>query len=171
MSDYCVSCGTALSASSKFCQKCGHSVSKTFAPSATNTEQQSSPRDEPGRKKMSPLKRNVIFGLVFTLVLAAAVNSLRWAEERETCSAIPVILGPVNEGPPSVEEFRDTWAVLDALAEEVNNLELKTAIRSFSSAGKTMLSETISAGGNAPSAEAEYRTKADELTSLCGSFF
>lgn len=119
---------------------------------------------------MSPLKRNVLFGL-FTLVLAAAVNSLRWSEERETCQAIPIILGPVNEGPPSVEEFRDTWAVMDALAEEVNNLELKTAIKGFSLAGKTMLSETISTGGNAPAAVAAYRSKADELTSLCESFF
>lgn len=120
---------------------------------------------------MSPLKRNVLFGLVFALVLAAAVNSLRWPEERETCQAIPIILGPVNEGPPSVEEFRDTWAVMDALTEEVNNLELKTAIKGFSLAGKTMLSETISTGGNAPAAVAAYRSKADELTSLCESFF
>jgi hypothetical protein len=171
MSNYCVSCGTLLASQSNFCQKCGHSISNSFAPSVTNTKQQSSSRDEQERKKISPLKRNLIFGVIFTLVLAAAVNGLRWAEERDACSAIPVILGPVNEGPASVEEFRDTWAVMDSLAEEVENLELKTAIRNFSSAGKTMLCETLSTGGSAPAAEAAYRTKADELAVLCESFF
>lgn len=171
MSNYCVSCGTLLASQSNFCLKCGHFVSKTSAPSVANTKQHRSLTDEPARKKMSPLTRNVIFGLVFALVLAAAVNSLRWAEEREVCQAIPIILGPVNEGPPSVQEFRDTWVVMDALAEETGNLELKTAIKGFSLAGKTMLSQQISIGGNALAAEAEYRTKGDELTSLCESFF
>jgi hypothetical protein len=171
MSQFCVSCGTALESQSNFCQKCGHSVPRASTSSVSNTNKQSNSSDQRSRQKMRPLTRNIVFGLVFALLLAGAVNSLRGAEEREACQAISIILGPVNEGPPNVEEFRKTWVVMDALAEETSNLELKAAIKAFSLAGKTMLSQQISTGGNVPAAAAELRTKADELTSLCESFF
>ena len=172
MSKYCVDCGTELTAVSKFCQKCGHKVLDD-RPQALGVDESKLKgiQDHPTPKKVSSLKRNVIFSLIFLLILAvAASNLIGGDEERDACRAVSIVLGPINDGIPNVKEFRDTWVVMDAVAEETKNLELKAAIKAFSLAGKTLLSQQTSTGGTVPEALNEFRTKGEELSSICESF-
>lgn len=92
-------------------------------------------------------------------------------EAMEACGRITTILGPINSGPPSVEEFEDTFTVLDALASELEDQPIKTAIGNYTRAGFVVTSEVTELGGWTPGSMQAFQRTSDALVDACEDAF
>ena len=112
-----------------------------------------------------------LVALVVSGLLVYLVGPKPPTEAMEACSSITIILGPINSGPPSVQEFEDTFTVLDALASELEDQQIKTAIGNYTRAGFVLTSEVTELGGWTPGSMQAFQRTSDALVEACEDAF
>ena len=128
---------------------------------------------QPWISKLS-LWQKIAIGLLALVVSGLLVYSLGAkppSEAMEACSRITIILGPINSGPPSVKEFEDTFTVLDALAGELEDQQIRAAIGNYTRAGSVLTSEVTELGGWTPDSMQAFQRTSDALVDACEDAF
>ena len=108
----------------------------------------------------------VLSGLVVNSFIPKPAN-----EAAEACNNITIILGPINTGGSNVQEFEDTFTVLDALARELQDQEIKKAITNLTRTGFVMTGEVTELGGWTTDSFQAFQRASDALVASCEAAF
>jgi hypothetical protein len=131
----------------------------------------------PRNKRMPRWTKSIVTLLSGTLLLSGCAgvssspNSATPSEEgmsnTEACESITVILGPINSGAPSAEEFDKTFTVLEALTQELSSQELKDALVDYTTKGRIVIAEIQELGTFKPESMANWRQSVDNMILTC----
>lgn len=89
---------------------------------------------------------------------------------REACESMTVILGPINSGSPSADEFEKTFKVLEALSQEISDQELQGALVDYITKGRIVLAEIQEKGTFEVESMENWKQSVDNMLFTCAPF-